>query len=161
VGGDTACIDIARCSWALRGQRPRARTQAPCPGTGRSHVWPIKRSALWNPREYDSNEGAWEVRRSNSTGGASEQGLWCASVCGGSGGKGLAEGNLFQQPRVRTQSQSDLQNALRRIRQAARRDRHLRFTALWHQVYDVGRLHKAYYSLKRKATPGVGGQHRK
>jgi hypothetical protein len=38
-------------------------------------------------------------------------------------GKGLAEGNLFQQPRFRTQSRTDLQNALRRIRQAARRDR--------------------------------------
>ena len=36
-------------------------------------------------------------------------------------GRGLAEGNLFQQPRFRTQSRSDLQNALRRIRQAAQR----------------------------------------
>jgi hypothetical protein len=35
-------------------------------------------------------------------------------------GRGLAEGNLFQQPRFRTQSRTDLQNALRRIRQAAR-----------------------------------------
>ena len=33
-------------------------------------------------------------------------------------GRGLAEGNLFQQPRFRTQSRTDLQNALRRIRQA-------------------------------------------
>jgi len=38
-------------------------------------------------------------------------------------GRGLAEGNLFQQPRFRTQSRSDLQNALRRIRQAAQWDR--------------------------------------
>jgi hypothetical protein len=37
-------------------------------------------------------------------------------------GRGLAEGNLFQQPRFRTQSRSDLQNALRRIRQAASND---------------------------------------
>ncbi len=37
-------------------------------------------------------------------------------------GRGLAEGNLFQQPRFRTQSRSGLQNALRRIRQAARTD---------------------------------------
>ena len=34
-------------------------------------------------------------------------------------GRGLAEGNLFQQPRFRTQSRSDLQNALGWIRQAA------------------------------------------
>jgi hypothetical protein len=38
-------------------------------------------------------------------------------------GRGLAEGNLFQQPRFRTQSRSDLQHALRRIRQAAQKDR--------------------------------------
>jgi len=70
-------------------------------------------------------------------------------------GRGLAEGNLFQQPRFRTQCRSDLQNALRRIRQAAQRDRKLQFTALWHHVYDVGRLRLAYFSLKR---PGVDGQ---
>jgi hypothetical protein len=49
VEGNTDCIDIARRSWALRGQRPRARTQAPHTGTGRSHVWPqqiVQRSAL-------------------------------------------------------------------------------------------------------------------
>jgi hypothetical protein len=73
-------------------------------------------------------------------------------------GRGLAEGNLFQQPRFRTQSRSDLQQALRRIRQAARRDRELRFTALWHHVYEVARLRKAYFSLNRKATPGVDGE---
>jgi hypothetical protein len=73
-------------------------------------------------------------------------------------GRGLAAGNLFEHPRFRTQSRSGLQNMLRRIRQAAQRDRNLRFTALWHHVYDVGLLRKAYYSLKRKATPGVDGQ---
>ena len=36
-------------------------------------------------------------------------------------GRGLAEGNLFQQPRFRTQSRADLQNALRQIRQAEQR----------------------------------------
>ena len=40
VEGNTGRIDTARCSWTLRGQRPRARTQVLCTGTGRSHVWP-------------------------------------------------------------------------------------------------------------------------
>jgi hypothetical protein len=39
VEGTTGCNDTARCSWTLRGQRPRARTQAPFTGTGRSRVW--------------------------------------------------------------------------------------------------------------------------
>ena len=48
-----------------------------------------------------------------------------------------------------------LQSALRRIRQAACRDKELRFTSLWHHVYNVDRLRKAYFKLKRKAAAGV------
>ena len=49
----------------------------------------------------------------------------------------------------------DLQSALRRIRQAACRDKKLRFTSLWHHVYNVDRLREAYFKLKRKAASGV------
>ena len=52
----------------------------------------------------------------------------------------------------------DLQNALERIRQAACRDKRMRFTALWHHVYNIDRLRGAYYSLKRSAAPGVDGE---
>ncbi len=51
-----------------------------------------------------------------------------------------------------------LQNALDRIRQAARLDKELRFTSLWHHVYDVDRLRGAYNGLKHRAAPGVDGQ---
>jgi hypothetical protein len=37
--GNTDYIARARCDRTLRGQRPRARTEAPHAGTGRSHVW--------------------------------------------------------------------------------------------------------------------------
>lgn len=50
---------------------------------------------------------------------------------------------------------ADLQHALERIRQAACRDKELRFTSLWHHVYNVDRLWKAYFKLKRKAAAGV------
>jgi group II intron reverse transcriptase/maturase len=33
----------------------------------------------------------------------------------------------------------------------------MQLTALWHHVYKVDRLREAYYSLKRKASPGVDG----
>ena len=39
-------------------------------------------------------------------------------------GRGLAEGNLFQQTRFRTQSRKDLQHAMERIRQAPGLARH-------------------------------------
>lgn len=48
--------------------------------------------------------------------------------------------------------------ALDRIRQAARRDRGLTFTNLWHHVYDLDRLRQAFFDLKRQAAAGVDGQ---
>jgi group II intron reverse transcriptase/maturase len=51
-----------------------------------------------------------------------------------------------------------LPKALERIRQAANRDRKMRFTSLWHHVYNIEALGKAYYSLKRDAAPGVDGE---
>jgi group II intron reverse transcriptase/maturase len=53
---------------------------------------------------------------------------------------------------------SNLPNAVERIRQAASRDKRLRFTTLWHHVYNTGHLGEAYYSLKRDAAPGVDGE---
>jgi len=73
-------------------------------------------------------------------------------------GRGLAKGNPHQQTRLRTQCRADLPNALERVRQTARRDKGLRFTALWHHVYDIDRLREAYRDLKREAAPGVDGQ---
>jgi RNA-directed DNA polymerase len=92
-------------------------------------------------------------------------------------GRGLAKENegdvqdivLFAEPAKqvdRTQSRlgkgdtfsEDLHSALDRIRQAACRDKGLKFTALWHHVYDIERLREAYLALKRDASAGVDGQ---
>ena len=51
-----------------------------------------------------------------------------------------------------------LPKGLERVRQAAERDRNVRFTSLWHHVYNIEALGKAYYSLKRDAAPGVDGE---
>ncbi len=51
-----------------------------------------------------------------------------------------------------------LRSALDRVRQAALADKELKFTNLWHHVYDVRRLREAYLALKRNAAPGVDGQ---
>jgi len=72
-------------------------------------------------------------------------------------GRRLTKGNSGQQTKPRTQSREGLQQALDRIRQAARRDKQQRFTALWHHVYDVERLRKAYEHLNRDAAAGVDG----
>jgi RNA-directed DNA polymerase len=52
----------------------------------------------------------------------------------------------------------DLHSALDRVRQAACRDKALKFTSLWHHVYDVQRLREAFWELKPDAAAGVDGQ---
>lgn len=73
-------------------------------------------------------------------------------------GRGLTKGNSFQQTRCRTQSRESLQSALERIRQAAAGDKKLRFTSLWHHVYNIERLREEYYNIKRQASAGVDDQ---
>jgi group II intron reverse transcriptase/maturase len=67
----------------------------------------------------------------------------------------LTKGNSGQQTSHRTQSRASLQQALDRIRQAARRDKKQRFTALWHHVCRVERLAEAYRRMNRKGAAGV------
>ena len=73
-------------------------------------------------------------------------------------GGGLAKGNSRQQNALRTPSRAGAPSALERVRQAARMDRKMRFTALLHHVYDPETLRQAYLSLKRDAAAGVDGE---
>ena len=79
-------------------------------------------------------------------------------VAEGTEGRGLAKGNLQPQNASRTPSRNDAPSALERVRQAAKKDNQLRFTALLHHIYDLETLRKAYLSLKKEAAPGVDGE---
>jgi len=58
-------------------------------------------------------------------------------------GSGLAKGNLPQQNASRTPSREDARSALERVRQAAKKDKQLRFTALLHHIYSLETLRLA------------------
>jgi RNA-directed DNA polymerase len=73
-------------------------------------------------------------------------------------GRGLAKGNPPKRTTPRTQGRISVPHALERVRQAAKRDRKQRFTALLHHVYDVERLCVAYYAVKHGAAPGIDGE---
>ena len=73
-------------------------------------------------------------------------------------GRGLAKGNSPEQTMLRTQGRLCVQQALGRVRQAAQKDKGLRFTALLHHIYSPDTLREAYFGLKRDAAPGVDGQ---
>ena len=74
-------------------------------------------------------------------------------------GRGLAkENSLRQNQSIGPRAAPDWQSALERIRKAARGNKQMRFTALWHHVCDVRRLREEYFALKRDSAPGVDGQ---
>jgi len=80
----------------------------------------------------------------NAQGGAAEAGEE----------RGSPKGNATGKPRPGPRAGVGVSSELDRVRQLARTDRDVRFTALLHHV-DVDRLRAAYWALKPKAAPGV------
>ena len=70
--------------------------------------------------------------------------------------RGLAEGNARRTPTTGTPSPGKVSRGLAGVREAARRDKELQFTALLHHV-DKSRLLEGFEALKRRAAPGVDG----
>lgn len=73
-------------------------------------------------------------------------------------GSNRAKGNSAKRDKPWTLSQPGLPSALERVGQAARKDRTIRFTALMHHIYDVGRLREAYKGIAHDAAAGVDGE---
>ena len=85
----------------------------------------------------------------------------CPNKCGNPQAEGMegsrsAEENTEQTTTSQTQSWNDALSDLRGVREAARRDKRLKFTALLHHV-SVPLLEHSFYALKRDAAPGVDG----
>ena len=74
-------------------------------------------------------------------------------------GRRLIKGNVGESPMSRTQGRKeDVQETLKRIRQAVRREPKQRMTSLYHHVYQVENLREAYFSLKKNAAAGIDGE---
>lgn len=71
-------------------------------------------------------------------------------------GRGSAKGNVGQPPTGRTQSRGPVSFGLSGVRNAARRDKRMRFTALLHHVTPE-LLRESFLDLKRQAAPGIDG----
>ncbi len=74
----------------------------------------------------------------------------------GAEGRRPAKENTEQTTASQTQSWGDALSGLRGVREAAKRDKRLQFTALLHHV-SVPLLESSFYALKRDAAPGVDG----
>ena len=71
-------------------------------------------------------------------------------------GSRSTKGNTVEANTRRTQSRESVSRGLGGVREAARRDKKQKFTSLLHHV-TVNLLRDSYYSLKRRAAPGVDG----
>jgi len=71
-------------------------------------------------------------------------------------GRGLREGNADSETRAGLRAGSGVSTDLDRVRQAARADKDVRFTALLHHV-TVDRLRESYRALRPAAAAGVDG----
>ncbi len=71
-------------------------------------------------------------------------------------GRGLAKGNTVSSARPGHWAGQGVSQGLDRVRQAARRDKEARFTALLHHV-SLERLRWAYWALSPRAAPGADG----
>src|SRR5712672_4217777 len=71
-------------------------------------------------------------------------------------GRPLTKENTPEPNSYRTPSRESGRSGLERVREAAKKDGKVRFTALLHHV-TVDLLRDSYNSLKKKAGPGVDG----
>jgi RNA-directed DNA polymerase len=71
-------------------------------------------------------------------------------------GSRSTKGNAEEDHTLRTQGREGVPQGLGGVRQAARRDKKQKFTALLHHV-TIDLLRASYYLLKRQAAPGVDG----
>jgi group II intron reverse transcriptase/maturase len=68
----------------------------------------------------------------------------------------LAKGNTARPTRPGRSAGQGVSNGLDRVREVARRDKDVKFTALLHHV-DLARLRAAYRAIRPQAAPGVDG----
>jgi group II intron reverse transcriptase/maturase len=86
----------------------------------------------------------------------SNKGLAVAGTAETAEGRRSAKGNTVGKTPPGLSAGSGASSALGRVREAARRDKGTRFTALLHHV-DLARLRKAYWAIRPQAAPGVDG----
>jgi RNA-directed DNA polymerase len=97
--------------------------------------------------EGESHSGIVPTKRSNEGRGGPKEIVE---------GRPLTKENAEEPNPYRTPSRESGPSGLDRVRQAAKEDPKMRFTALLHHV-DIDLLRSSYYSLKRRAAAGVDG----
>jgi hypothetical protein len=129
--GHIASCATASATRTLRSQSPSARQYVHRTGPGRPSCGPSgpgeegqgRTLTMHDTRESDN--GIVPQKPSNQEQLCLREGVE---------GRPLTKGNTFPSPAARTQSRGPASRGLGRVRQAAKRDKHLQFTALFHHL---------------------------
>ena len=97
--------------------------------------------------DEESDEGVVPMKRSNNEGVSSAETVE---------GRTSPKGNGGQTAAARTLRRDTASNGLAAVRQAARRSKTVRFTALLHHI-TTDLLKRSYFALARDAAPGIDG----
>ena len=154
--GNIVSSAIASCWRTPRGLRTRACVESLCARTGRSRARPSGRSPSGPLREgqghtpekngHEKSDGlVVPTKLPNKTG---------VPVAEAVEGSSPAEGSTDSTTRPGRSAGQGVSSGLDRVREVARKDKDVRFTALLHHV-DLSRLWAAYVAINPKASPGV------
>jgi RNA-directed DNA polymerase len=133
-----------------------ACADAPCAGTGRSHVWPSpaggphREGEEPQPMMYGRGKSDSAVVATKPTNKAERSATESVEP------RAETKGNARQQSTGRMPSRGTVKQALERIRKTARERKKEQFTALLHHV-SIEHLGEAFGALKQNAAPGVDG----
>src|SRR5438105_5103807 len=139
-----------------RSRRPCARGEVLCAEPGRPHPCPAghagpahegKSRTMSMYADEESDEVVLPVKRSNN------EGLSAAETVEG---RASPKGNGGQTAAARTLRRDTASNGLAAVRQAARRSKTVRFTALLHHI-TTDLLKRSRLALARDAAPGIDG----
>src|SRR5437764_8636061 len=149
--------DSASTCSVRRSRRPQTRLETSCTRTGRPrrHLPPKGRRSAGEGKSHtarayvfeESHSGIVPMNHSNKDGEPSAE---------SAEGRPLIKENACQPNTYSTQSGKGVSQGLAGVRKAARENKEMKFTALLHHL-TVDLLRESFYSLKRKAAPGVDG----
>jgi hypothetical protein len=134
----------------MRGISMRENREIPCPSADDESGGRVGKAAGRTPMMYRQGKSDSSVVPTKAPNNAA------ATAAEGPEGRELAKRNTGQSTAFRTQSRGDAPSALDRVREVARRDRQVRFTALLHHV-TIDRLRQTFLHLHRHAAAGIDG----
>lgn len=161
--GNNAQAARARPMRHRRGRRPSACVEASGIGTGRprcsarpdGRAQRVEKTARFKTTMHDAGESELAIVAEKSPNEGPRLLAWRPEEAAEP--RACAKRNPREPNTSRTQSRThEVSNELERVRQRARQDRKVRFTALLHHL-TVARLRDSYMRLKARAAAGVDG----